>query len=271
MERRWSQLTMADVQALGDSASPEKYAMGGPFSSGPYKPKDSDALTGKTVDMTFGDYSLSCRFESTNTVVWSENGGAEHTEFCQVHEAPGYDDVFLIVFYCAGSKPPRAMNLVLDLGTGLVTQCDAHLGVPGAAIEVGREFRFGRVAGAGEDIPLHGFTTELVGKAVTWHYGGGAPDVRHIYTMPLYYTYIMIRGDQCWTASNPADYIKIRDDLYVFSFVEERQAGLQSLFLINMKEIHDVGAFFGVSVKGISCKTLGAVGELAEPYEVFEV
>ena len=46
MERRWSQLTMADVQALADSASPEKYAIGGPFSSGPWKPKDSDALTG---------------------------------------------------------------------------------------------------------------------------------------------------------------------------------------------------------------------------------
>ena len=73
-------------------------------------------------------------------------------------------------------------------------------------------------------------------------------------------------NNSSWVASNPADYVKINDHMYIFSFVEERQAGTQGFFLINMELLHDVGSFFGVQAHGMECCTFGAKGELSSPY-----
>ena len=70
----------------------------------------------------------------------------------------------------------------------------------------------------------------------------------------------------CWMASNPADYVKITDDVFIFSFVEERQGGTQGFFVINTKELHDVGSFFGLQPHGLECYTFGAKGEWSEPF-----
>lgn len=269
MERRWSQLTREDVQALANNAEPAKYAYGGQFSSGPWMPEESDTLCGRSFLFNFDDGTyLNYRFTAKNTLYWSENGSAEREEFVQVCLAPGCSGLYFVNHFCKGSTPPRAMILVIDDERGLVTVCDSHIGVPNSAIEVGRTFRFGRIDGSDSKLPLHDYTNDLVGKAIIWNYGNNAPDIKHIYTMPKYYTYTMVNGDKCWAATNPADYIKIRENMYIFSFVEERQAGLQSIFLINMDELHDVGAFFGISTRGLSCKLLGAKGKLSTMYTI---
>jgi hypothetical protein len=66
-------------------------------------------------------------------------------------------------------------------------------------------------------------------------------------------------------ACNPADYVKIRDDLFLFSFVEERQVGVQAVFLIDLTRMHDVGCFYGVSNGHFTSACIGAVGEMADP------
>ena len=272
MERRWSQLTPADVQLLADNTPPEKFAYGGPFGFSPYMVPELDILNGKSFAMTFSDGTkLNYRFVEKHKLFWSENGSEEREEFCQVHLCPGTDYIYFVNHYVHGSKPPRAMTLVIDSSNGLVTAVDAHIGVPNSAIEVGRTFRFGRIDGSDESIPLHSWTNDMIGTAIIWDYGPKAPGaVKHIYTMPMYYSYVMINGDKCWTASNPADYVKIADNIYIFGFVEERQGGMESVFLMNLKEMHDVGAFFGIGMNGLSCKTVGAKGTYSTMYTVFD-
>lgn len=108
----------------------------------------------------------------------------------------------------------------------------------------------------------------MVGKSILWTYHDKEDvRIRHIYTAPLYYTYIMKQGEKRWVASNPADYIKINDHMYIFTFVEERQAGTQGFFLINTETLHDVGSFFGVQATGLECCTFGAKGEWSSPYD----
>lgn len=70
-------------------------------------------------------------------------------------------------------------------------------------------------------------------------------------------------------ATNPANYVKIRDELFLFSFVEERQAGLQGLFLIDRKNLHDVGSFFGVGRDHMTCACVGAKGKLKDITMIF--
>ncbi len=272
MRRRWSQLTAEDVQAIADNTPPEKYSLGGAFASGPYRPPETDALTGKSFTMRFSDGTvLDYSFIGRNTLRWSINGGEGHEEYCQIHHGTCDEEIYFINHYCHGSRPPRSHCLVIDLGTGLATACIASIGVPESAIEVGRRFLFGRIDGPWpRDIPIHGYTSDLVGKAVSWTYVPGKLKVKHIYSMPMYYTYSMVNGDKCWMASNPADYIKINEHMYVFSFVEERQTGTQGTFLNNTNNLQDVGAFFGVSVEGLSCKTLGAVGKYSTMYTLFD-
>jgi hypothetical protein len=63
-------------------------------------------------------------------------------------------------------------------------------------------------------------------------------------------------------ASNPADYIKIKDHLYVFSLLEERQTGTQGVFLINTETLHNIGGFVGINEQNrFECYTVGAKGE----------
>ena len=143
------------------------------------------------------------------------------------------------------------------------------IGVPAAAREVSRTWHFGLIEGYADPGYRHAHTTELVGKAVFWtYYEKEQVRVKHIYSAPLYYSYTMLdpATGNCWMASNPADYVKITDDVFIFSFVEERQGGTQGFFVINTKELHDVGSFFGLQPHGLECYTFGAKGEWSEPF-----
>ena len=81
----------------------------------------------------------------------------------------------------------------------------------------------------------------------------------------MYYSYENVSPMGIWMATNPADYVKIRDGVYLFSFVEERQVGLQAIFLIDMARMHDIGSFYGAGSGRLSSACLGAIGELADP------
>lgn len=267
MNRRWSDFTMEDVQKLGDITPVERYTRCG--LAGDYLPPFTGKLAGKQIKITTGQNKCFIyKFKGINELEWSSDSGRTHEEFYQALELPGADNIFLAQHYCKGSVPPTAHILVLDLNTGLATVCVANAGVARAPREIEREFFFGLIDGYQDTGTRHGFTEELVGKAVYWTYSK-EPLVRikHIYTAPLYYTYQMTNDQgQCWVASNPANFLKITDQVYVFSFVEERQAGTQGFFLINMENLHDVGGFFGIQAHGMECCMVGAKGELTSPY-----
>ena len=268
LDRRWGQFTREEVQQIADRTPFEQYSKSG-LSDGDYMPAFTERLTGKDICIRLdnGD-RYRYRFYEGQKIIWSVNDGAEKEDKCLITEAPGEPDIFFLQHYCDKSAPPEAHTLVLDCTTGLVTMCIAVIGNQSSAREVSRCFLFGIMEGYEDTGKRHEITDELVGTSIYWTYfENPRMRVKHIYTAPKYYTYQMDFGeDKCWVASNPADYVKINDHMFIFAFIEERQTGAQGLFLINREMLHDVGAFFSVSARGIESAVVGAKGELTDPY-----
>ena len=84
----------------------------------------------------------------------------------------------------------------------------------------------------------------------------------HVYSAPESSSWTIFQqnnaGGATW--SSPCYYIKLRDDAYIFQWVEENCNGMQGLVVINPQLLHDSGFFFGVSHGGISLNVTGAVG-----------
>lgn len=286
MPRRWPHLTKEEVQQIFDASAPEKYGFGG-MSFGDYMPPFCDELAGRTLTFTFASDAygkgparrLTYGFDGQHALRWDEmpTSGSDtcddpltHAEYYQCMKSE--EGVYFFNHVIKGSRPGQFRLFVIDLNTGLVTMDDSRLGNDAEPREVARTWYFGRIEGYGDGTaPLHHFTGDLVGKAIKWTYHLDQPPIKHIYSTELFYSYYMQFGDRVWMASNPADYVKINDHLYIFSFLEERQTGCQGFFLINIEELHDVGAFTGINGNTeFECYSVGAKGEWSTMYTHME-
>lgn len=268
--RRWSYFTMQDVQTIADTTPVERYRITG-LGQGPYMPAFTEHFKEERIIFRGDDgNSYTYEFLDDHHLTWCETKGIIHHEYYEALELPDEKGIFLIQHYVKASVPPTAHSIVLDENTGLFTLCIAHVGVADNPREIARTFHFGCIAGKDDPRYRHHFTDDLVGTAIRWTYHDEEKAiVKHVYTAPQYYTYQMTFEDgHCWVASNPANYVRINDHVYIFSFVEERQAGTQGFFLINMETLHDVGSFFGIQAHGMECCMFGAKGQLASPFAV---
>ena len=266
--RKWDlDVSREDVEAIvAQCNTPDKYNRSS--LSGEFTPPDSDDLNGKTL--TFRGEGKVFNFEvvSTNALRFSEDGGETKDCFCNIKTLD--HEVYLVNQLIPGYAMSRQVSLIADMKTGCATVVDAHFGTPYSNIDVGREFIFGRLDGEFEGGELHHFTEDLVGKAMQWNYGTGKMTIKHMYTSNLYYTYSASTPTMgAWMATNPADYVKVRDNIYIFSFVEERQHGLQALFVIDFNLNHDMGCFYGVGKDHVSCSCIGAEGTPAPITTIF--
>lgn len=247
---------------------PAKYTPS-PF-DGPYAPEDSTDFNGKTIVFKGEGREYTFRVEDTNTTWFSNDGSEEEKCFCQIRTMEG--ELYFVNLTVPSYETARQVSLIADTVSGAATVVDAHVGTANCTRDVDREFIFGRLEGDYAGGPLHAYTSELVGKAIIWDYGAGFTQVKHIYNSNLFYTYSMDTADGPWMATNPADYIKVRDNIYIFSFVEERQPGLQMLLLINLDTLHDIGCFFGVNeMRGMSSGCVGGHGTLADTNTLYDL
>ena len=236
--------------------------------AGPYTPPDSEDLNGKTLVFRTNDKVMVFQMVSTNAVRFSENGSVPKDCFCNVKTLD--HEIYLINQLIPGYAMGRQVTLVADLKNGCATVCDAHFGTENSNIDVGRDFLFGILDGLYRGGERHQFTDELVGKAMEWTYGPDVIHIKHMYTSNLYYTYSAYSPKYgAWMATNPADYVKLRDNVYIFSFVEERQHGLQAFFVIDFDRLHDMGCFFGVGADHVTSACVGAEGKLAPCTTIF--
>lgn len=266
MIRRWKSLTAQQVQKLFDESTPAQYAHGG-LGGGEYMPPLCEELTGKHFRLSFEQTGETYDYQILDklTLEWSVSSQPEkvHTEYQECLKSE--NGVYLLHHIIKGSVPPAVVTMVLDFNTGLVTMVRAHFGNESEAREVARSFLFGTICGyASYPNEKHHFTGDLVGKAINWVYHVGMNPIKHIYSTEYYYTYVMEFDGKCWVASNPADFVKINDHLYIFSFLEERQSGTQGLFLINTDTLHDIGSFTGINNElQFESYLVGAKGEWA--------
>lgn len=260
--RSWDLKTSREtVQALVASCTDPKVYTSCPL-AGPYTPPDSDELNGKTL--TFRSENLTMVFEvvSANALRFTENGGDAKDCYCNIKTLD--HKIYMLNQLIPGYATSRQVTLVADMKTGYATVCDAHIGTENSNIDVDRVFLFGRLDGEFEAGEPHHFTNELVGKAIEWDYGNNVVHVKHMYTSNLFYTYAVPASKGAWLASNPADYIKLRDDVFIFSFVEERQIGTQGLFVIDLNHLHDMGCFYGYGLEQLTSACIGAIGKRSD-------
>lgn len=270
---RWYRKFNLDVDketvknAVAMTTDPEKYTK--ISLAGPYTPEDVTDLNGKIFKFKGEGREFTFDFgKEPHDVFFKEDDEEAVNCYCNVKSLD--HEVFFVNFLVPGNEFARQITLVPDMTTGYATIVDAHFGTENSNIDVSREFIFGRLEGNFKDGEGHGFTNELVGKAIEWDYGPHIMNIRHMYTSNLYYTYGAMAPKGAWMATNPADYVKIRDNIFLFSFVEERQAGLQGLFLIDLDKVHDIGSFFGVSADHVSSACVGAKGTLSDITFIFE-
>ena len=220
------------------------------------------------------DYYLD--FTGEDSVEWHWDGdGAKHaTYFC----LKGDDTTYMVSFELdefLGKHDREEHFFIIDRAQRLVTFCRCKVGEnPKFPWLVSSTYIFGAIEVPGMPLPLkrHAFTTDLIGTRVEWHWNT-AMATRHSYFTSAFYritvpgaTYGHADRSDGLMQANPstdevAQFIKIKDNLYLFSLVEENmERKLADLdppfhsndmkFLQNYDRMYHVGRTFG-NVKAI--------------------
>ncbi len=247
--RRWRYLSMDDIKKIGREINTKtvwRDAMENPMMV------TSDRLAGKKMQFRFeNDLLWSYEFFDERRLRWQVSDGRGGEEIYNASPAPGYPDLIWLHHYCS-LEIPACADLYIDFETGYALLFDASLGQPDNPREVQRTIRFGVIEGAKTDpaAPRPQYTNDLTGRAIRWKAPGSASrgGIKYIFSSCRYLTYAMKwRGtNYCWMSTNPCDYLKLRDDLYICSTIEERQTGVELLMLMNTTLLTDVQTEFGM-------------------------
>jgi putative NADH-flavin reductase len=230
-----------------------------------YRPPLNFELAGKQYKLVFDDHTeIAVSFISGDTLSWSELGGTTQTEY---YECAKIDEItYFVNFEFKRLKPRTNITLVLDLEQSLVSKVKTWTRFdPQYPTLCENEVVFGAIAVPGLPLPekRHGFTTELVGKRIQWHYSPEL-EIIHVYYNPHHQCVTFPEGKgwgdipvDIWNAileANPYDepawYVKIKENCYLVSVIEQNMAkrgmgGNSLLFLIDAERVHDVGRSFG--------------------------
>ena len=245
--RRWEYLSLDQIKELAKNTTSE--TIWGENLSRPNM-VTSDILAGKEMNFIYDDGTWSYRFLDERHLHWQAPDGTSGDDLYNATLCPGEDSIVFFHHYRAGLELPKCVDMILDLSTGYTTLFDAFLGNPDCPREVLHTIRFGKVEGiktpAGAEKP--DFTDELTGKSIYWAHDEKSRGIQYIFSSCQYYTYSMVNREKksCWMATNPADYIKVKDGLYIVSVIEERQPGVQLVMLMNLNIMRDVQSCFGI-------------------------
>ena len=199
------------------------------------------------------------------------------------HEEPyeAFEPAEGMIAFCnprTDAEPHESVYIVLDFTTGLTTCVYSKLGSKYMANEVSQDVLFGIIEMDGikaPDILRHKFTDELVGSSFAWAYSDFMTSI-HVYTTPFSYTWTIFYKNNVpgmmW--SSPCKYVKLRDEVYLFTWVEEACNGSQGTMVFNKNTMHDCGCFYGVNEIGHappSGLTLGSFGALARHAGYYDI
>jgi len=210
-------------------------------------------------------------FSSKETLKWRAAGGEWHEERYICFEPA--KDIYFFSHMITGDTQYSNVAHAVDFSTGLTTAVWARIGTWTSEWEVGATVMFGYAEGEGiAPYPFskrHDFTTDLVGKTVAWNYSETMSSI-HVYSSPESYSWTIFTDNNAGGAtwSSPCFYIKLRDDAYLFEWVEENCNGSQGLVIYNPKIAHDGGFFFGFMGGTLNLNVTGAYARLLGTYDV---
>ncbi len=221
-----------------------------------------------------GDGSLVYEYEmlEERRLRWRVNDGEwQEEQYICFEPAKG---LYLFSHMLTGDPDHANVTQAVDFTNGLATTVRAQIGNWHSEWEVGSQVRFGTLEYGDIKPPFarrHHFTTELVGRSYAWNYSEMMNSI-HIYTAPESYCWVILQPDNSGGAmwSSPCWYVKLRDDAFLFQWVEENCNGSQGLVVINPRILHDGGFFFGVSHSGLKLSITGAYGRELGRYDILK-
>jgi len=161
---------------------------------------------------------------------------------------------------------------VVDLDNGLATSVRTGIGNWRSGWESGSEVMFGTIDGYAHPFTRrHRFTTDLVGHVLAWNYSDSMNSI-HVYSSPESYSWTIIGKDNGGGAtwSSPCFTIKIRPNVYLFQWVEEKCNGCLGLLLFNRNTQHDSGFFYGVNHEFVKLEATGAYMRELGKYDILK-
>ena len=251
-----------------------------------YRPPLCFELVGQKFELVMDDgYEYELNFLNRTTLTY---GRADEEKKEYAYDCLKPEDVtYFVNFEKTGATPRTGVTFVLDMEQSLVTSNICSVGVnPKYPKMPVYKIVFGAIRREDGTVPAirHGYTRDLVGKAIHWRYG--RLGVVHVYSSERYYRLTIVkedflgsepddpeafrerqRRDEMRLYEEPGDYIKIKDGIYIFNANEEmscreRGQGNNLFFLMNLNRMHDVGRSFGHNGEGQPENyTYGAFGE----------
>ena len=218
-------------------------------------------LAGQTFQLVMDDgHDYIVNFVSGESVIWSERGKPARWEHYECLK--GDETTYFVNAEMHGFELRTGASLILDLEQRLVTMLIVTHGEnPKHPSMVTQRFVFGAIKMDGEELPKkrHGFTTDLEGSRISWAYDEKFA-ITHVYFHPNYYRGAFDgmppeKAAERIYDDNPSKYIKIKENLYIFSFNEtthflrEGGNGNDMTLLIDTARLHDVGRSFGLDGK----------------------
>jgi hypothetical protein len=232
----------------------------------------SDGLAGKSATFRYDDGPvIQYRFDAADALSWRREGDSSwiKARYQAWESMPG---VFLFGHVLEGMPDHDGHIITADFEHGLVTCFRGYLNTPYFANEAGVDVLFGVIETEGLTPPQylrHQHTDELLGRAFTWNYSPGLTSM-HLYSTPHSMSWIIFTdtgaGGMEW--SGPANYVKIRDGLYMMSWLEEACNGTLGVILINMRTMHDAGIGYHCGEDGLSMGRVGAHARYAGRFDL---
>ncbi len=258
-----------------------------------YRPPKCFELAGEKYELVLDDgYEYGVEFLDRDFLTFGRKG--EEPKKYAYDCAKPEDVTYFVNFEMTGTNPRMGATLVLDMEQMLVTanfctvgENPRHPHMPKPRIIMGAI----RKPDGTLNPQRHGYTRDLVGRAISWRYGNLA--VVHVYSSEHYYRMAMtpearaermrinpegmaarMELDKKRLYEDKGDYIKVKDGIYIFHANEEmncleRGNGNNLFFLMNLNRMHDVGRSFGHNDKGEPENYIyGAIGEYFDASEV---
>jgi hypothetical protein len=236
------------------------------------RPPLSEYLAGKQLTVRYDrGPAWEYRFDDTKKLRWRREGESQwHEEVYESYEAA--EELIVFGHIRTGTRPMQSATIVLDFANALTTIVDSRMGTEYMGNEVSQDILFGVIQMEGLVAPRynrHKLTDELVGHAVCWNYSGALTSL-HVYSSPRSssWTIFLPNGTMGMQWSSPCNYVKLRDDCYLFSWIEEACNGAQGTIVYNTRAMHDCGFSFHVEVDYLRFSTIGAFARNAGYYDV---
>ncbi|MDR1356321.1 MAG: molybdenum cofactor biosynthesis F family protein [Tannerellaceae bacterium] len=174
-------------------------------------------------------------------------GGTWKEERYDAFEAD--DNLVFFAHVTDNDCPTDALQYAIDLENGLVTCIRSTFDDAGNPRVPRQEWLFGivRADGISPSNARHAFTDELLGYSYTWEYSDNIAS-QHVYTTTESFTYAIVSSAGASVmGSFPCKYVKIRDGVYMLSWIEMRSQGIEGILLFNTKTMHDCGTCHGMT------------------------